>query len=119
MGSVAKLEWSRSRLSALHLDHLQHSYLYPLFSLVPNLSQFIIISLRNNMFEMADRLVGIYKTQNSSKSITINPHQFAAPAQLHQQQQQQQQLQQQQSKGAAASSAVAASSSAAAMASAE
>jgi structural maintenance of chromosome 4 len=32
------------------------------------------------MFEMADRLVGIYKTQNSSKSITINPHKFAAPA---------------------------------------
>ncbi len=42
-------------------------------------AQFIIISLRNNMFEMADRLVGIYKTQNSSKSITINPHIFAAP----------------------------------------
>ena len=43
-------------------------------------AQFIIISLRNNMFEMADRLVGIYKTQNSSKSITINPHNFTAPA---------------------------------------
>jgi len=25
-------------------------------------AQFIIISLRNNMFELADRLVGIYKT---------------------------------------------------------
>lgn len=43
-------------------------------------AQFIIISLRNNMFEMADRLVGIYKTQNSSKSITINPHTFNAPS---------------------------------------
>ena len=26
-------------------------------------AQFIIISLRNNMFELADRLVGIYKTK--------------------------------------------------------
>jgi hypothetical protein len=42
-------------------------------------AQFIIISLRNNMFELADRLVGIYKTENSSKSITINPHLFSAP----------------------------------------
>ncbi|RKP27676.1 RecF/RecN/SMC [Syncephalis pseudoplumigaleata] len=36
-------------------------------------AQFIIISLRNNMFELADRLVGIYKTDNKTKSITINP----------------------------------------------
>jgi len=36
-------------------------------------AQFIIISLRNNMFELADRLVGIYKTENATKSITINP----------------------------------------------
>ena len=27
-------------------------------------SQFIIISLRNNMFELADKLVGIYKTND-------------------------------------------------------
>src|SRR5687767_7696704 len=27
-------------------------------------AQFIIISLRNNMFELADRLVGIYKTHD-------------------------------------------------------
>lgn len=33
-------------------------------------AQFIIISLRNNMFELADRLVGIYKTDNATKSIT-------------------------------------------------
>ncbi|TPX44267.1 hypothetical protein SeMB42_g04396 [Synchytrium endobioticum] len=37
-------------------------------------AQFVIISLRNNMFELADRLVGIYKTDNTTKSITINPH---------------------------------------------
>jgi structural maintenance of chromosome 4 len=39
-------------------------------------AQFIIISLRNNMFELADRLVGIYKTNNITKSVTINPHAF-------------------------------------------
>ncbi|RVW59692.1 Structural maintenance of chromosomes protein 4 [Vitis vinifera] len=39
-------------------------------------AQFIIISLRNNMFELADRLVGIYKTDNCTKSITINPESF-------------------------------------------
>ena len=26
------------------------------------------------MFELADRLVGIYKTDNCTKSVTINPH---------------------------------------------
>jgi hypothetical protein len=36
-------------------------------------TQFIIISLRNNMYELADRLVGIYKTFNCTKSVTINP----------------------------------------------
>jgi structural maintenance of chromosome 4 len=25
------------------------------------------------MFELADRLVGIYKTHNATKSVTINP----------------------------------------------
>lgn len=40
-------------------------------------AQFIIISLRNNMFELADRLVGIYKTSNITSSITINPKAFS------------------------------------------
>ncbi|XP_066588736.1 structural maintenance of chromosomes protein 4 [Prorops nasuta] len=35
-------------------------------------AQFIVISLRSNMFELADYLVGIYKTYNSTKSITVN-----------------------------------------------
>lgn len=39
-------------------------------------AQFIIISLRNNMFELADRLVGIYKTHDATKSVTINPKVF-------------------------------------------
>ena len=44
-------------------------------------AQFIIISLRNNMFELADRLVGIYKTDNCTKTVTINPHAIARGAQ--------------------------------------
>jgi structural maintenance of chromosome 4 len=43
-------------------------------------AQFIIISLRNNMFELADRLVGIYKTNDCTKSVTINPGAFAVGA---------------------------------------
>ncbi len=43
---------------------------------VLNPLQFIIISLRNNMFELADRLVGIYKTDNTTKTVTINPGNF-------------------------------------------
>jgi len=39
-------------------------------------AQFIIISLRNHMFEVADRLMGIYKTHDQSKSVTISPHAF-------------------------------------------
>eukprot|EP01104_Vermistella_antarctica_P018535 TRINITY_DN6901_c0_g1_i1.p1 TRINITY_DN6901_c0_g1~~TRINITY_DN6901_c0_g1_i1.p1 ORF type:complete len:1323 (-),score=555.35 TRINITY_DN6901_c0_g1_i1:208-4176(-) len=42
-------------------------------------AQFIIISLRNNMFELADRLVGIFKTDNVTKSVTINPSGFHIP----------------------------------------
>ena len=44
-------------------------------------AQFIIISLRNNMFELADRLVGIYKTHNCTKSVTINPRSFGTAGQ--------------------------------------
>jgi structural maintenance of chromosome 4 len=44
-------------------------------------AQFIIISLRNNMFELADRLVGIYKTNNCTNSITINPRAFGLDGQ--------------------------------------
>ncbi|KAL9550547.1 hypothetical protein MBANPS3_004670 [Mucor bainieri] len=41
-------------------------------------AQFVIISLRNNMFELADRLVGIYKTSHCTKSIAINPNMIAS-----------------------------------------
>ena len=36
-------------------------------------SQFIIISLRNYMFELANKLVGIYKTFDITKTITFDP----------------------------------------------
>ena len=35
--------------------------------------QFLIISLRNNMFDLAQKLVGIYKTYDITKTITICP----------------------------------------------
>ncbi|CUA72888.1 Structural maintenance of chromosomes protein 4 [Rhizoctonia solani] len=35
-------------------------------------AQFIIISLRNDMFELSHRLVGIYKTNNATRSICID-----------------------------------------------
>jgi structural maintenance of chromosome 4 len=44
-------------------------------------AQFVIISLRNNMFELADRLVGIYKTNNCTKSVSINPKAFGVNCQ--------------------------------------
>jgi len=42
-------------------------------------AQFIIISLRSNMFELADRLVGIFKTYNCTHSVTINPKLYGVP----------------------------------------
>ena len=42
-------------------------------------AQFIIISLRNYMFELANFLTGIYKTQNVSHSVTIDPRKFSIP----------------------------------------
>ena len=34
--------------------------------------QFIIVSLRNNTFEVADRLVGVYKVDNCSKVVVLD-----------------------------------------------
>ena len=36
-------------------------------------AQFVIVSLRSQMFELADHLVGIYKVNDCSKTVTINP----------------------------------------------
>ncbi|NWX24428.1 SMC4 protein, partial [Aegotheles bennettii] len=41
-------------------------------------AQFIIISLRNNMFEISDRLIGIFKTHNITNSVVTNPKVIAA-----------------------------------------
>jgi structural maintenance of chromosome 4 len=41
--------------------------------------QFIIISLRNNMFELSSRLIGVYKTANCTKSLTIDNTDLLAP----------------------------------------
>ncbi|KAL8447828.1 hypothetical protein Emed_004123 [Eimeria media] len=41
-------------------------------------AQFIIISLRNQLFELANRLVGIYKTFDATKSVTLDPARLAA-----------------------------------------
>ncbi|XP_075232344.1 structural maintenance of chromosomes 4-like protein gluon [Lycorma delicatula] len=46
-------------------------------------AQFIIISLRANMFELADRLIGIYKVNNCTKSVTINPGLYCLPPYYH------------------------------------
>ena len=39
-------------------------------------AQFVVISLRNNMFELADHLVGICKPQNCTRAVPLNPHKF-------------------------------------------
>lgn len=42
-------------------------------------AQFIIISLRPNMFELCDNLVGIYKIFNCTQTLTIDPRAFDKP----------------------------------------
>ncbi|ERS98896.1 hypothetical protein HMPREF1624_04088 [Sporothrix schenckii ATCC 58251] len=69
-------------------------------------AQFIVISLRNNMFELASRLVGVYKVNHMTKSVTIENQDYIVRQRSQQQaqamrqqqlrQQQQQQTQQQQ-----------------------
>lgn len=59
-------------------------------------AQFIVISLRNNMFELAARLVGVYKVNHMTKSVTIDNRDYIArrgqQGQGHGQQQQQQRV---------------------------
>ncbi|KAJ6264659.1 hypothetical protein Dda_0808 [Drechslerella dactyloides] len=43
-------------------------------------AQFIVISLRNNMFELAARLVGVYKVSQMTKSVTIENQDFMVRA---------------------------------------
>jgi structural maintenance of chromosome 4 len=39
-------------------------------------AQFIVISLRQNMFEMSDKMVGIYKIKDVTKTVSIAPRKF-------------------------------------------
>ena len=39
-------------------------------------AQFIIISLRNQMFELANELIGIYKTFDNTKIVVFNPNSY-------------------------------------------
>ncbi|KFA70595.1 hypothetical protein S40285_04704 [Stachybotrys chlorohalonatus IBT 40285] len=50
-------------------------------------AQFIVISLRNNMFELAARLVGVYKVNHMTKSVTIENRDFIVRPQQQQQEQ--------------------------------
>ncbi|MED6132320.1 hypothetical protein PIB30_017948 [Stylosanthes scabra] len=65
-----------------HLHYRQHSVLFDYQTWKMQADPCIVCSiemrwsLRNNMFELADRLVGIYKTDNCTKSITIDPASF-------------------------------------------
>ena len=38
-------------------------------------AQFIIISLRNQMFDLASKVVGIYKTDNTTKTVVMQNEQ--------------------------------------------
>ncbi|KAJ7733746.1 RecF/RecN/SMC protein [Mycena maculata] len=46
-------------------------------------AQFIIISLRNDMFELSHRLIGIYKTANATQSISIDNHSLHSSIPAH------------------------------------
>lgn len=39
-------------------------------------AQFIVISLRNHMFELANQLVGIYKVNDMTRTVSLYPYQF-------------------------------------------
>ncbi|KXX80727.1 Structural maintenance of chromosomes protein 4 [Madurella mycetomatis] len=47
-------------------------------------AQFIVISLRNNMFELASRLVGVYKVNHMTKSVTIENRDYIMGRNQHQ-----------------------------------
>ncbi len=36
-------------------------------------SQFLVISLRNNMFELAEKIIGVYKTHDITKAVYLIP----------------------------------------------
>lgn len=54
------------------LDYKNRSYVGEFIKKRTKNSQFIVVSLNNELFEKADLLVGIYKIDNMSSSISIN-----------------------------------------------
>lgn len=52
-------------------------FLSVLRELTARIIRFIIISLRNNCFELAARLVGIYKVNNRTRSVVIDNHELS------------------------------------------
>ncbi|KJH49149.1 putative dGTPase [Dictyocaulus viviparus] len=56
------LEMSQSSRTILRQDRTKNA-------------QFVIISLRNNMFELGDRLIGIYKTFDRTQNVVVDPPQ--------------------------------------------
>ncbi|KAL7990957.1 hypothetical protein Chor_014387 [Crotalus horridus] len=60
------------------MDEIDAALDFKNVSIVAFYIYFIIISLRNNMFEIADRLIGIYKTYNTTKSVATNPKVIAS-----------------------------------------
>lgn len=67
----------------LSIRFVTNTYTKPQVSIVANYikertknAQFIVISLRNNMFELAARLVGVYKVNHMTKSVTIENKDF-------------------------------------------
>ncbi|PRQ20033.1 putative structural maintenance of chromosomes protein [Rosa chinensis] len=86
--NISNLSGGETTLSSLALVFALHHYkptpLYVMDEIDAALGTFELNSccyhlnlfLRNNMFELADRLVGIYKTHNRTKSITIDPRSF-------------------------------------------
>ncbi|KAI6696186.1 hypothetical protein NL676_016305 [Syzygium grande] len=80
--NIANLSGGEKTLSSLALVFTLHYYkptpLYVMDEIDAALdrtkdAQFIIISLRNNMFELADRLVGIYKLTTALRALQSIP----------------------------------------------
>ena len=89
---VSHLSGGEKTLSSLSLIFALHKYKPSLFYIMDEIdaaldfknvsiiaqyisrinSQFIIISLRNDMFEMANTLLGVYKTNDASKTVIVN-----------------------------------------------
>uniref|UniRef100_A0A915DWI1 RecF/RecN/SMC N-terminal domain-containing protein n=1 Tax=Ditylenchus dipsaci TaxID=166011 RepID=A0A915DWI1_9BILA len=71
-----------SSLDFITLDYRNVTILAHLIKERTENAQFIVISLRNNMFEKGDRLVGIYKVSDCTKNVVVDndPRKYIAVA---------------------------------------